>query len=148
MLGIGISYAVGIILAISICAPVSGAHLSPAVTITFALFKGFPPVKAARYVVAQILGAFIACLLIYAQYHSQIKAITKVLELEGALDQINFTPQGIAGTFALYPPTGSSLGNVFLNEFVCVSAQAPSCASPLIAFGPDVPAWDSDLGVH
>lgn len=125
MLGIGISYAVGIVLAITICAPVSGAHLSPAVTITFALFRRFPALKAVRYVIAQILGAFVACLVIYVQYHSQIKAITEVLRAEGTLDQINFTPQGIAGTFALYPPVGSSLGNVFLNEFVCVSARAP-----------------------
>ena len=74
---------------------------------------------------AQILGAFVACLVIYVQYHSQIKAVTEVLELQGTLDQVNFSPQGIAGTFALYPPAGSSLGNVFLNEFVCVSARAP-----------------------
>ena len=31
-----------------------------------------------------------------------------------------FTPQGPAGIFALYAPAGSKLGQVFLNEFVCV----------------------------
>ena len=122
MLGIGLSYGVGIILAISICAPVSGAHLSPAITILAALFKGFPPLKAVRYVIAQILGAFVACLVVYVQYHNQIKPLTLALEAEGVLDKINFTPQGIAGSFALYPPVGASLVYVFINEFVCVSA--------------------------
>jgi glycerol uptake facilitator-like aquaporin len=102
---------------------VSGGHLSPGITITAALFKGFPPLKAVRYVVAQILGSFVACLVIYVQYHNQIKTASQALEAEGVLDRINFTPQGIAGSFALYAPAGSSLGYVFINEFVCVSAS-------------------------
>jgi len=89
-----------------------------------ALFKGFPPLKAVRYIVAQILGAFVACLVIYVQYHDQIETITHVLEAQGALDRINFTPQGIAGSFALYAPAGSSLVYVFINEFVCVSTPS------------------------
>lgn len=119
LFGIGLSYAIGIVLAISICAPVSGAHLSPGITIAATIFKGFPPLKAVRYIIAQILGAFIACLIVYVQYHDQIKALTLVLEAEGALDKINFTPQGIAGTFALYAPVGASLRYVFFNEFIC-----------------------------
>jgi len=35
------------------------------------------------------------------------------------LDKINFTPQGIAGCFALYAPVGVSLKYVFINEFIC-----------------------------
>jgi len=119
LLGIGIAYAVGIILAISVAGPVSGAHLSPAITITAMLFKKFPPLKAARYIVAQILGSFIACLVIYAQYHDQIKKLTHGLQAAGVFDIVNYTPQGIAGVFALYAPTGASLKFVFLNEFVC-----------------------------
>lgn len=102
----------------------SGAHLSPGVTIVAALCKKFPPLKAVRYIIAQILGSFVACFVIYVQYHDHIKAVTLALEAEGVLDSINFTPQGIAGSFALYAPTGSSLGYVFVNEFVCVSAPS------------------------
>jgi len=120
---------VGVILALVICAPVSGGHLSPSVTIAAALFKGFPPLKAVRYVIAQILGSFVACFAVYFQWHDQIKAVTHALEAQGVLDQINFTPHGIAGCFALYAPVGSSLGYVFLNEFVCVSTLC-ACGSP------------------
>ena len=108
--------------------------MSPGVTITAALFKKFPPLKAVRYVVAQILGAFVACLVIYVQYHDMIKNISNALETQGALDEINFTPQGIAGSFAFYAPVGSSLGNVFLNEFVCVSVPGIRRSSYLLSY--------------
>lgn len=145
------SYAIGIILAISICAPVSGAHLSPGVTIAATIFKGFPPLKAARYIVAQILGAFVACLVVYAQYHDQIKALTQVLEAQGVLDEINFTPQGIAGTFALYAPVGASLKYVFFNEFICVSTSPYPARYRVVTanFGdrPSSSVWSSGLAL-
>ncbi len=39
---------------------------------------------------------------------------------KGVLDSVNFTPQGPAGIFGLYVAPGSKLGQVFLNEFLCV----------------------------
>ncbi|KAF9652132.1 aquaporin-like protein [Thelephora ganbajun] len=119
LFSVGLSYVVGITLAVVICAPVSGAHLSPGVTIAAVIFKGFSPFKAVRYVIAQILGSFVACLVVYVQYHEQIKAATHALKLQGTFDRINFTAHGIAGSFAMYAPVGSSLKYVFFNEFVC-----------------------------
>lgn len=105
------------------------------------LFKGFPPLKALRYVnfvvvssirdlrstrryiVAQIFGAYIACLIIYAQYRDLIVAAETGLAAVGALNAIQFTPNGPAGIFALYAMPGSHLGRVFLNEFVTVCAS-------------------------
>ena len=114
-------------------------------TIVATIFKGFPPLKAVRYVIAQILGVFVACFVIYVQYHDEIKAVTHALEAEGVLEAVNFTPQGIAGCFALYAPVGSSLGYVFFNEFVCVSAasthQSPCCY--LLSARPSFSEWSS-----
>jgi glycerol uptake facilitator-like aquaporin len=45
---VAISFALGITFAVSTCASVSGGHFNPAVTISSAVFKGFPPAKAAR----------------------------------------------------------------------------------------------------
>lgn len=48
ILQIGLSYACGILLALSICFATSGGHLSPGVTIAFVIFKRFPKLKAIR----------------------------------------------------------------------------------------------------
>lgn len=45
---------------------VSGAHLNPVVTIAFALRRDFPWMRIPAYVVAQLLGAALACLLLWA----------------------------------------------------------------------------------
>jgi aquaporin Z len=41
---------------------VSGAHLNPAVSIAFALRRDFPSRRLLGYIVAQLLGAALACL--------------------------------------------------------------------------------------
>ncbi|CAK5263835.1 unnamed protein product [Mycena citricolor] len=115
---IGFAYAAGICLAITVCSATSGGHFNPCITIIMVLFKGFPKLKAVRYIVAQLLGGYIACLLIYAQYRHTILAIEAATP-PAVLAAIQYTPSGLPGIFALYVAPGSSLGQVFLNEFVC-----------------------------
>jgi len=118
VLQIGLAYACGIVFAIGICGATSGGHFNPAVTLTLVLFKGFPPLKALRYIVAQILGGYIACLLIYVQWHDLIAESELALSAAGLLESTLFTPQGPAGAFGLYTLPGLHLGRVFLNELV------------------------------
>jgi glycerol uptake facilitator-like aquaporin len=115
---VGVAYAIGIVLAISVCGSTSGGHFSPSVTLALVLFRGFPPMKALRYIIAQILGGYIAFLFIYVQYHDLIKTVEAALTAEGVFDSVNFSPQGMAGAFALYVSEGSNLHRVLLNEFV------------------------------
>ncbi|KAK7031617.1 aquaporin-like protein [Favolaschia claudopus] len=104
-------------LAITICTGTSGGHFNPCITIVEMLFKGFPPLKGARFIVSQILGAYIACLLVYAQWSTLIKAVETALP-PPTLAAIQYTPQGPAGIFAFYVSPTASLGLAFLNEFV------------------------------
>jgi len=115
---VGAGYAGGIIFALVVCASTSGGHLSPGVTLAFVLFKGFPPLKAVRYIAAQIIGGYIACLLAYVQYRDLIKTVETGLLAAGPIvyETVMFSPQGPAGAFALY--TTGHLPRVFLNEFV------------------------------
>jgi len=120
ILQIGLAYACGIILALTVCFTTSGGHLSPGVTICFVVFKGFPKLKAARYIVAQILGSLIACALVYNQWKSLIVEAEAVLGLAGpaVFEATQFTANGPPGIFAFYLLPGQTLARVFLNEFV------------------------------
>lgn len=72
---------------------------------------------------AQVLGALIACALVYNQWKSLID------EAEAALVKLGpemfaatqFTANGPPGIFAFYLLPGQTLARVFLNEFVNVS---------------------------
>ncbi|KAI0829875.1 aquaporin-like protein [Trametes gibbosa] len=160
---IGIAYAFGIMFALIVCAPTSGGHFNPAMTIAFTIMGRCTPKKAVRYIIAQILGAYIACLLIYVQWKDLIQEATDLLEAAGTLDAVMFTANGPAGVFALYVPPGANLGRVFLNEFVCdfviglviwscldpTNFSAPPAAAPwIIAFVYAVVVWGySPVGV-
>jgi aquaporin Z len=47
---------------------VSGAHLNPAVTLAFTLRKDFPWRRVPGYVIAQLVGATLACLFLWAVF--------------------------------------------------------------------------------
>ncbi|KAF8209568.1 aquaporin-like protein [Mycena galopus ATCC 62051] len=117
LLQIGFGYAAGIMLAITICSATSGGHFNPCITIVQMLFKGFPPLKGLRYIVSQIFGGYIACLLVYLQYSTTIKGLEALIP-PAELAAMQFTPNGPAGILALYVTPGSNLGHAFVNEFV------------------------------
>lgn len=120
VLQIGLAYGAGIIFAITVCAPTSGGHFSPSITIALTLFRGFPKLKALRYIVAQIIGAYLASCLVYYQWKPFIHAMEAALLGAGGSARM-FTPNGPPGIFALYLLPGQEIGWAFLNEFVnCV----------------------------
>jgi aquaporin Z len=47
---------------------VSGAHLNPVVSLAFALRRDFPPRRIAGYIVAQLVGAVLACVFLLAVF--------------------------------------------------------------------------------
>lgn len=63
----GIATTFGLIVMVMIYAlgPVSGAHLNPAVTIAFTVAKRFPAKQIIPYITSQIIGAFVASLVLH-----------------------------------------------------------------------------------
>lgn len=119
----------------------SGGHLSPSFTVCFVLFKGFPIRKAPWYILSQLIGGFLACLLVYGIYKEQLVEITAGMRLKygAAADVAIFSPQGVslgtrttlancllirlaslqpAGIFGLFPGRTQGNGYLFLNEFM------------------------------
>ncbi len=61
-------------LAIYSVAAVSGAHINPAMTIAFALRRGFPLRKIPHYISSQLLGAVLAAVLLYVIFSGPLRA--------------------------------------------------------------------------
>ncbi|PWN86782.1 aquaporin-like protein [Acaromyces ingoldii] len=113
---IGFAYALGITFAIVVAGSTSGGHFHPAITIAQVIFKGFPLRKAPLYIFAQLVGGFVAALMVYAMYKFEMDSFGAELIAGGKRAQI-FTPQGPAGIIAIFNTPGRPLGQVFATEF-------------------------------
>jgi glycerol uptake facilitator protein len=88
-LGWGLAVTMGIYIA----GKVSGAHLNPAVTLAFAVFRGFPWRKVLPYSLAQTAGAFIAAALVFWDYAPAFHRVDPHLERTA----------GVITTFPAFP---------------------------------------------
>jgi len=100
-LGWGLAVTMGIYVA----GKISGAHLNPAVTVSLAVFRGFPWRLVVPYSLVQIAGAFCAAALVYRNYLP-------------AFHQVDPSLEHTAGIFTTFPafPTVWSAG--FLDQVI------------------------------
>jgi glycerol uptake facilitator protein len=92
---ITLGWGLAVLMGICVAGRVSGAHLNPAVTLTLAVFRGFPWAKVAPYVVAQVAGAFAGAALVYANYRPAFHRFDPGLDME--------TTTGVFTTFPAFP---------------------------------------------
>lgn len=85
----------GVTFGVYVAGGITGAHLNPAVTLALALRRNFPWAKVPWYVIAQVLGAFVAALLLYQVYGAAIDS------LERARNIVRGTPDSV-GTFSIF----------------------------------------------
>jgi glycerol uptake facilitator protein len=100
-LGWGLAVTMGIYIA----GKISGAHLNPAVTLAFAVFRGFPWRKVVPYSISQTAGAFVGAALVYWNYLPAFHKVDAQLERT-------------AGVFTTFPafPTFPQAG--FLDQVI------------------------------
>lgn len=99
-LTVGLGIGLGLAMAVFTAGHSSGGHVSPAITLAFAAFRGFPWRKVPAYLLAQFVGSLLA---------------------GGALVLFNFPALAAApaparlAMFASLPPPGASYGIAFVN---------------------------------
>lgn len=71
---VAIVWGVAIMLAIYSVGGISGAHINPAVTLAFALWRGFPKSRVLPYIAAQLAGAILAAGLLFVIFGPQLEA--------------------------------------------------------------------------
>ena len=70
---ITMGWAMAVFVGVFVAAGVSGAHLNPAVTLALAMAGKFAWAQAPAYITAQMLGAALGALLVWAQYKSHFE---------------------------------------------------------------------------
>ena len=100
---------------------ISGAHLNPAVTIAFAVFRDFSWRKVAPYILAQTAGAFLAAALVFWNYLPAFRAADPHLDHTA----------GIFTTFPAFPevPSAGLLDQTIGTAVSRGEAAGPACIS-------------------
>jgi glycerol uptake facilitator protein len=118
---ITLGWAFAVVFGIYVAGGVSGAHINPAVTLAFAIRRGFPWTKVPGYIIAQVAGAFTAAALVYWVYFQAIDAYEAANKItrDGGAD-VGIFVTGPAGYFHTYagPFLTEAVGTAFLLIFV------------------------------
>jgi glycerol uptake facilitator protein len=109
---IGLGWGLAVMLGIYVAGAVSGAHINPAITIALAARGKFAWRKVIPYLVAQVIGAFIAAVVVFFVYRG---AINHAVSLAGAGSTITSTAGGV---FYTIPKPFVGLFGSFCTEFV------------------------------
>jgi len=80
--GVAMMWGLAVTFGIYVAGPVSGAHFNPAVTITMAVFRGFPRGRILPFILSQIAGAFVGAAAVYAMWHGYWPRILEKLGVE------------------------------------------------------------------
>ncbi|XP_036394569.1 aquaporin-10a [Megalops cyprinoides] len=117
------AFSVGVMSAMYLCGGVSGAHLNPAVSLSFCVLGRLPWSKLLPYSLSQILGAYMASGVVFMTYYDAI------MHYSGGNLTV-FGPRETASIFATYPSDYLSLGSSFLDQVVG-TAMLLLCILPL-----------------
>ncbi|KAM9310000.1 aquaporin-10a [Pholidichthys leucotaenia] len=110
-LSCNMAFSVGVMSAMYLTKGISGAHLNPAVTLSFCSLGRVPWSRLVPYCLSQMVGAYVASGLVYLVYYDAI------MEFGGGVLTV-YGPNETASIFATYPSEYISLGRSFLDQVV------------------------------
>ncbi|KAF2725908.1 MIP family channel protein [Polychaeton citri CBS 116435] len=104
-----LTWAAGVAMAVWTSGGISGGHCNPSVTLALAAFRGFPWRKVPSFIIAQVLGATVASLVVYANYSSSIA----LFEADGT--------RSAMPCFFTFPASQLSYGGAFYTELLATA---------------------------
>src|SRR5437868_6656445 len=133
---------------------VSGAHLNPVVSVAFALRRDFPWRRCFGYVLAQLVGATLACLFLLAVFgnkgqHGATLPGAGIQDWQAMLIELALTT-GLVSTILGTASTAQNVGAfsaIAVGGYIALAGLWSSPASgasmnPARSFAPDVLRWD------
>ncbi|XP_008285975.1 aquaporin-10a [Stegastes partitus] len=105
------AFPVGVLAAMHLTKGISGAHLNPAVTLSFCFLGRVPLRKLLPYSISQILGAYVAAAVVYLVYYDAI------MEFSGGVLTV-YGPNETASIFAPNPSDYVTVGRLFFDQVV------------------------------
>ena len=145
LLQVAVLWGLGLVIAITISGPMSGAHLNPAITLAFARVTDFSWKKVPRYIIAQCLGSLIAAILVYILYSEAIYSYESLLDIErGSFESVRS-----AMVFGEYYPNPAMVEDSPLSSISILSAfLAEAIGTGILAYViftiiklQDLPKW-------
>jgi glycerol uptake facilitator protein len=94
------AWGLGVVLGVYVAGGISGAHINPAVTLALALRRDFPWGKVAPYMLAQVIGAFLAALVVRWNFY---EAFNRFDPAKGFKSQV---------VFNTYPNNAADYANI------------------------------------
>lgn len=110
-LSVNMAFSVGVMTAMYLTKGITGAHLNPAVTLSFCVLGNVPWGRLVPYSLSQLLGAYVASALVYLVYYDAI------MDFSGGVLTV-YGPNETASIFATYPSEYLTLGRSFLDQVV------------------------------
>lgn len=98
-----LGWGLAVMLGIYVAGAISGAHLNPAVTLALAVRGKLPWSKVLPYWLAQLLGAFVAALVLWFVYKGAIDNAVGTKNIADAVGGVFYTnPKPFVGTFGAF----------------------------------------------
>ncbi|CAK6960710.1 aquaporin-10a [Scomber scombrus] len=110
-LSVNMAFSVGVMSAMYLTKGITGAHLNPAVTLSFCVLGKAQWGRLVPYCLSQLLGAYMASGLVYLVYYDAI------MDFSGGVLTV-YGPNETASIFATYPSEYMTLGRSFLDQVV------------------------------